>query len=163
MNYSIPKAPSPESIRPMQVGRRALRRPRGSQARRQPAPTHEQVVAVMRYCQAIQDEIDGLLPDPDLGKSDMKPRVIEAAEKLVAAGIFTTADAAALLADFPDVPEEQSSWLRKHQSMATAAMGQVLDDHGAAVALGLVPADGVPNPARHIEDIRELLAHYSRS
>jgi hypothetical protein len=78
----------------------------------------------------------------------------------VAARIFTLADAAAMIADFPERAMEQRSWLLRHHSMATAAMDQVLDDHRAAVASGMVPMEGTPNSKRHIADIHELIKKY---
>lgn len=125
-----------------------------------PAPTHEQTVAAMRHFQAIQDEIEPLLKDPDVGKSDMKSKVIDGATKLVASRIFSPADAVAQLADFPEAPFEQRSWLIRHYFMATVAMHQVLDHHGSAAAAGMVPVGGKPKRGDHMADMQGLRGHY---
>jgi len=125
-----------------------------------PAPTHEQTVAALRHFQALQAELEPLLLDPSLGKSDMKSKVIDGATKLVASRIFSPADAVSQLADFPPEPFEQRNWLVRHYFMASVAMHQVLDHHGAAAAAGMVPKTGKPNRENHMDDMRGLMAHY---
>jgi hypothetical protein len=152
---NISKAPSFDSIAPPQggpMGHPGAQAPQAPQAPQMPpAPTHEQTVAAMRHFQAIQDEIEPLLKDPDVGRSDMKSKVIDGATKLVAARIFTPADA---------VPFEQRNWLIRHHFLATVALHQVLDHHGAAVAAGMVPAGGKPKRENHIQDMAALKEHY---
>lgn len=128
-----------------------------------PAPTHEETVAALRHFQALQAELEPLLLDPSLGKSDMKSKVIDGATKLVASRIFSPADAVSQLADFPTGPDsfvDQRNWLVKHYFLASVAMHQVLDHHGAAAAAGMVPKTGKPNRENHMDDMRGLMAHY---
>jgi hypothetical protein len=148
-------AGGPAGASPGQTGTPA--QPQGAPA---PAPTHEQTVAAMRHFQAIQDEIEPLLKDPDCGKSDMKSKVIDGATKLVAARIFTPADAVAQLVDLPGSPFEQRNWLIRQHFVATVGLHQVLDHHGAAVAAGMVPAGGKPKRENHIQDMAALKEHY---
>jgi hypothetical protein len=125
-----------------------------------PAPTHEQTVAALRHFYALQDELEPLLKDPNLGKVDLRSKAIDGATKLVAARIFTPADAVGQLVDFPDQPQQQKNWLIQKYFMAHVSVLQVLDHHGAAAAAGMVPATGKPNKERHIDDMRGLLEHY---
>lgn len=125
-----------------------------------PTPTHEQTVAALRHFQAIQDELEPLLKDPDLGKSDLKSKVIDGATRLVATRIFSPAEAVGQLAEFPEKPFDQRNWIIRNYFMAHVAMMQVLDHHGAAAAAKMVPEGGKPDQGRHMEDMKGLVEHY---
>jgi hypothetical protein len=162
-----PEMPSPTPVSPNALAAPGAATPQGPQGApggvtvpKVPAPTHEQTVAALRHYQAIQDELEPLLKDPDLGKTDLRKKAIEGATKLVAARIFSPADAVGQLVDFPDAPQEQKKWIIQKWFISHVAMLQVLDHHGAAVSAGMVPATGKPDRDRHMDDMRGVAEHY---
>jgi hypothetical protein len=99
-----------------------------------PAPTHLQTVAALRHFDLIERELTGLLADPDLGKADMKSKIIDGATKLVASGVMTPATAVIQLGQVPDRPFDQKVFLEKQLAETVQHANDVLDHHGAAFA-----------------------------
>lgn len=153
-----PPAPNPQPQDPSGGGA-----PGASSAPQQqqqaPAPSHQQTVAALRHFSAIEDELRGLLADPDLGKADMKSKIIDGATKLVANGIMTAAQAVTGLGSVPERPFEQKQWVASHYATAVQAANAVLDHHRAAFAG--TPAPAQPSgPDDHQAVMSGLLSHY---
>jgi hypothetical protein len=128
-----------------------------------PTPTHVQTVASLAHFHAIQSELDGLLKNPDLGKSSIKSAIIEGATKLVAQRILTPGDAVAQLGQVPDDPLGQKKWVMSTLQQAFQASNAVLAHRQAAVASGAAPPED-PNAAysadNHIGHMAGVMAHY---
>lgn len=145
----------PQQIAPPQA-------PQGPpQAPQAPAPTHAQTVAALRHFHAIGAELQGLLRDPDIGKVDMKGKIIDGATKLVAQKIFSPAQAVASLGDVPDKPFDQKQWVLSNFEQIKQAADAVLDHHRMAFA-------GQPDdleqpgasPDDHMKTMDALHGHY---
>lgn len=96
-----------------------------------PAPTHKQAVAALRHFHAIGGELRKLLADPDLGKTNARSQIIDAATKLVADRILTPAQAVQQLGAVPERPYDQRQWVEKLFEQTIAAEIAVIDHHSA--------------------------------
>lgn len=145
------------------IGGNALAPPQGASPQQQqqqaPAPSHQQTVAAIRHFDLIERELEGLLSDPDLGKSDMRSKIIDGATKLVAEGVLTPSAAVMQLGSVPDKPFDQKVWAQKQFAQAIAAANAVLDHHRNA-NLGQDIQSQPYDSANHIDLINSALSHY---
>jgi hypothetical protein len=116
-------------------------------------------VAALRHFGAIEHELTTLLEDPDLGKSDMKSKIIDGVSSLVAERFLTPVEAVVQLGTVPERPFDQKQWLEQHLSTAVQAQVAVLAHHGAAFA-GQNVDTTPPDPDDHLEMMAGLKAHY---
>ena len=127
-----------------------------------PPPNHQQTLAALRHFSAIERELTTLLTDPDLGKADMKSKIIDGATSLVADGIVTPAQAVAQLGTVPERPFEQKQWIMKNFSQVVQAQTAVVAQHQAGFANTPMPPPGqVGNPDNHLSDVAGLMAQYN--
>lgn len=132
----------------------------------QPAPalTHSQAVAGLRHFTAISRQLEVLLQDPDLGKADLKSKIIDGTTKLVASRIITPGQAVIQLGSVPADPLMQRKWVQQHFQQTMVAMNAVLDHHAQAVpGTGDLPtemAQSVSRPDSHLDDMNALHSHY---
>jgi hypothetical protein len=98
----------------------------------QPAPSHAETVTALRHFHAIARELEGLLADPALGRSDIKGKIIDSTTKLVADRILGPGEAVNQLGTVPSDPIEQRKWVRSHFVNVMLAENAVLDHHRAA-------------------------------
>ena len=125
-----------------------------------PAPTHGQTVAALRHFTAIQNELETLLKDPAIGKSDIRSAIIDGTTKLVAGRIIKPAEAVTQLGTVPDRPFEQRAWVQQHLASIMQARNAVLDHHRAAFA-GAPDVNQTANPDDHMKDMAALVGgHY---
>ena len=125
-----------------------------------PAPSHQQTVAALRHFAALERELTKLLKDPDLGKADLKSKIIDGTTGLVAGGYLTPAGAVTELGTVPERPFDQKKWLEQHFVQTIAAANQVLGHHQAA------PPDGMdqttPSMDNHHDLMQGLAKQYQR-
>jgi hypothetical protein len=126
-----------------------------------PAPTHQQTVAGLRHFAAIGKQLEAALKDPDVGKADIKDKVIDGMTQLVADRIMSPAEAVSELAGFPARPFEQKAWLAGHLQKIVQARDLILDHYRASNP----PTDAPPPPPsadNHMQDMAAMMqAHYS--
>lgn len=140
-----------------------MRPPQGGQPQQpppMPAPTHAHAVAAMRHFHALGEPLEAALKDPDLGKADLKDKVIGGMTKLVARRILSPAQAVTQLATFPERPFDQKAWLANHLMQVKQAEMAVLTHHGMAFAGG--GAQAAPHPDDHMADMAGMMqGHYA--
>ena len=125
-----------------------------------PMPTHAQTVAALRHFHMIGEQLESALKDPDLGKSDLKSKIIDGMTKLVAGRIISPAQAVTQLSTFPEKPFDQKAWLANHLMQIKQAEMAVLSHHGNAFAGG--GPEPAPHPDNHMDDMASMMgAHYS--
>ncbi len=163
---STPAAPNPQPQpssqgNPLAAGQnmQTPQAPPQRQMMQMPAPDHAQTVAALRHFHAITQELEALAVDPELGKSDLRDKLIDGATKLVGERIISPSDAVKQLGDFPDVPFQQKAWIYNHLQQAAQASSMVLDHHRLAHAgKGEMPSG---NPDNHLQDVKSLMqSHY---
>lgn len=96
-----------------------------------PPPTHEQTVAALRHFHAITDEIQGILKDPAVGKSDLKSKIIDGVTKLVSERMISPAQAVVQLSQVPTNPIEQRKWLQTVLQQTVQAANNIVDHHAS--------------------------------
>lgn len=135
----------------------------------QPAPTHAQTVAALRHFDKIKRELEGLIENPELGKSDMKSQIIDGFARLVADRMMSPAQAVVGLAAVPTEPFQQKKWAQTQLAQAQQAEDVILDHFGAANPHfdggvdhhfgGEMPAGGGDD---HMDHMQALMATYSK-
>lgn len=142
-----------------------------------PAPSHQQTVAALRHFAAVEKELEPLIKDPDLGKTDMRPKAIDGVTKLVASGILTPTQAVDQMTQFPDDPFKQKQMLQQMYVQTIIGQKQVLAQHGQALAGVPYPPGAIPPnlkrnsppppigiaPDDHHDVMASLMAHYKAS
>lgn len=123
-----------------------------------PAPGHQQVVAALRHFDAIERELGTLLADPDLGKADLKSKIIDGATKLVSSGMVTAAQAVTQLGTVPERPFDQKKWVETQFLQTIQASHAVLDHHRRAFQ-GHGPSDP-GHVDDHLSTMSGLMSQY---
>lgn len=129
-----------------------------------PAPTHDHAVAGVLHLSKIQRELGGILKDPDAGRKNIRPRVIDAAANLLGDGAMSMPEVLAALKSFPEDPKAQRAWVEKHLSDALDAQLMVLDHHAAACpGCGDFGQEwGAPREGDATANMKGLMGAYSR-
>ena len=125
-----------------------------------PAPSHQQTVAALKQFDAIEQELTALLSDPDVGKSDLKSKIIDGTTRLVAMGILTPAAAVTQLGTVPEKPFEQRAWLEQHLIQTVVVANHLLEAHAQGFQ-GQEP-DNMAGPSSdgHLDTIAGLMGQY---
>jgi hypothetical protein len=113
---------------------------------------------------AIQHELEALLKDPAVGKTNVKSKIIDGMTKLVANRIVSPGNAVAQLGDVPDEPFQQRKWLQTHLMNAVIAKAGALSHHGKA--FGGVPEgqiDKTSSADDHMADMNAVSGMYGRA
>jgi hypothetical protein len=129
-----------------------------------PAPTHVQTVAALQHFHAIQQELEGIAKNPDLGKSSVKSAIIDGTAKLVSKRIISPAEAVSQLSKVPEKPIEQKKWVEEMLMQTFQASNAVLAHRQAAMANGAAPQeapDAAYSADDHMGHVGGLMAHYS--
>lgn len=119
----------PGAMTPQAVG---SPRAQGGQPQQPPQITHKQAVCAMRHFHAITQELEGLLADPNLGKSDVKSKIIDGTVKLVSQRIISAAEAVAELGGVPSDPILQRKWVTQHFHNTMIAQNAILEQARAS-------------------------------
>jgi hypothetical protein len=139
--------------------------PQGTpQPQAQPAPTHVQTVAALQHFHAIQQELETLAKNPDLGKASVKSAIIDGTAKLVSQRIISPAEAVSQLSKVPEKPLEQKQWLEAMLMQTFQASSAVLAHRQSAVASGAAPPetpDAAYSADDHMSHMGGVAAHYN--
>lgn len=95
-----------------------------------PPPSHAQTVAALRHFDAIKGELHKLLKDPELGKSDLKAKIIDGMTILVSNRMVPATQAVTQLASVPSDPIKQRQWASALMQQTTQAENVILDHYG---------------------------------
>jgi hypothetical protein len=129
---------------------------------RLPAPSAAQATAAIKRFGAVQSAMRDLLQNPDLGRTNIRPAILDQASKLMASRILSLPETMQAIGKVSDDPLAQKSLVAGIFNQAQQAESAVLAHHTAAVAMGMVPRSGgekyqADDHARHMSG---LLAHY---
>ncbi len=130
------------------------------QQQQPPAPTQAQTLASLRHFSEINQAITPVLKSPELGKADLKSKIIDAVTKLVASRVVTPAAAVMQLAGVPDKPREQKAWATNLYMQNEKASALILDQHRRAFAGKPDDPHDQYNPDNHIEHMGGVMEHY---
>src|SRR5262249_52168799 len=79
-----------------------------------PAPTHKQTVAALRHLDAITRKLEEAARDPDLGRANLKSKIIDGMTSLVSTRLMEPGEAVQTLTTFPERPFDQKTWVMNH-------------------------------------------------
>lgn len=131
-----------------------------------PAPTHVQTVIALRHFHAIIEEVQGILKDPAVGKSDVKAKIIDGTTNLVAQRMISPAQAVVQLSQVPEDPIKQRQWLQQMLQQTVQAANAVVDHHAAGndgtADWGLESKMTHPHPDTHMDTMAALGGNYAR-
>lgn len=128
-----------------------------------PAPTYGQALSALRHFSAIRREVQRILRDPSVGKTSVKPKIVDAVADLVADRILTASAAVEQLALVPERPFEQKQWLMQQISQADQAEAGVLAHYRQGIANTPPEAiDRTSDPENHLSDVAALMQQYRR-
>jgi hypothetical protein len=130
---------------------------------RMPAPTAAQTQAGLRRFDAVMSAMRAIMRDPDLGRTNLRPKIMDQASKLIGSKVISLAQCMQAIAPLNDQPLDQKNLVSGIYNAALQASNALLDHHGAAVATGRVPREGgekydLANHERHMSDL--LNSHY---
>ena len=129
-----------------------------------PPPSHAQTVAALRHFDAVKTELQTLLSNPALGKSDLKSQIIDGVTTLVSKRIMQPAEAVQQLSKVPENPLEQRKFLQA-QMMQTVQAEHAIVDHHRNTNLGsgdwaTESQQHNTNPDDHLQDMSALRSNY---
>jgi hypothetical protein len=131
-----------------------------------PAPTHSQVVAALRHFAAVNKELEGLLKNPDLGKSNIQPQIIDAVTRLVGDRFLTATEGVSQLSAVPEKPFDQRTYLARMYQQNLMAEINVLEHHRQSfVGTGDYGTESTlhdDTSNRHIDAMSGLTQHYGK-
>ncbi|HEX5508915.1 MAG TPA: hypothetical protein VFX37_10470 [Pseudolabrys sp.] len=123
-----------------------------------PAPTHAQTVAAMHRFGSIKAALQPVLSDPNLGKSNIRPKLLDAASDLLGEKVLSLPEIMNAIKDLPDDPLQQKKFVEMMYGTATKAQIAVLNQHRNA---NLPQEDGDEwTPDSHDQHFAGLMAHY---
>lgn len=123
--------PAPQQDAPVQNSLQQGPAPQGAPQAAPSPPTHEQTVAALRHFHAISGELQAILKDPAVGKSDVKSKIIDGVTKLVSERMISPGQAVVQLSSVPSDPLLQRKWLNTMLQQAVQAANTVVDHHAA--------------------------------
>ena len=90
--------------------------------------TKQQLIAGLHHLNAFQKQFSPILKNPDLGKSNIRPKIFDASATLIGQGIFSVPEVMNGIKDLPDDPIGQKKWLEKIVTNAMLAEKKLISD-----------------------------------
>jgi hypothetical protein len=127
-----------------------------------PAPTAAQATAAVRRLSAVADAMRTVMNQPDFGRANCRPAILDEASKLIGAGLVSLPQIMESIKALPDDPMAQRSYVAGIYNQAKQAEANVLAHHTAALAMGMVPRNGGEKyqAADHDRHMSGLMGHY---
>jgi len=149
-----PPAPNPDAGNALQQGVPQ----QGAPQQQAPPPSHAQTVAALRHFDAVKSELETLLKNPALGKSDVKTSVIDGVTKLVADRILSPAQAVIQLSQVPTDPIAQRKFIQQQMMQTVQAEHAIIAHH----AIGFAGQGPEPTPSGddHMDSMQALHVNY---
>jgi hypothetical protein len=122
---------APQQGQPQQPGANPLAAlmAQQQQQQQQPAPTHAQTVAAIHRFGEIKSALQPVLSDPNLGKSNIRPKLLDAASKLLGAKVLSLPEIMNKIKGLPDDPIQQKNFVEGIIDTANKAEAAVLQHH----------------------------------
>ena len=103
-------------------------------AKPRPQPTHAQTVAGLHRFHEIERAVAKVLKNPDLGKKNIRPAVLDMGADLVGEKVMTIPELMSGMQSFPPAedPLGQKKWLERLYQAQVQAQVSLLRDHASA-------------------------------
>ncbi len=133
----------------------------GGQPQQPTGISKQQVIAGLHHLGAFQKQFSPLLNNPGLGKTNMRPKIFDAAATLIGAGIFSVPEVMNGIKDLPDDPVDQKKWLIKKIADAGMAEKKLVHDY---IAQGPGPEPEGPEWSMntHKDHMTGLMGNYKK-
>lgn len=128
---------------------------------RQGAITKQQVIAGLHHLGAFQKQFGPLLKNPGIGKTNIRPKIFDAAASLIAERTYTVPEVMNGIKDLPDEPLEQKKWLETKLANAAMAEKKLVADY-IAQGPGAEPDGPDWSLDSHRDHIGGLMGNYKR-
>jgi hypothetical protein len=121
--------------------------------------TKQQLIAGLHHLNAFQKQFSPILKNPELGKSNIRPKIFDASAALIGQGIFSVPDVMNGIKDLPDDPLGQKKWLEQKLSGTMMAEKKLVSDY---IGQGPGPEPQGPewSPDNHTEHMGGLMSNY---
>jgi hypothetical protein len=97
-----------------------------------PAPDYQQTASAVYHLSEFQRKYKKLLSDPEIGRKNMRPEMLEMMADVLGEGLATLPQIMSQVKDFPTEPLQQKQYIEKHFQQAQAATVAILQHHAAA-------------------------------
>ena len=121
----------------------------------------QQLIAGLHHFSAINKHITPLLNNPAVGKSNMRPKLFDAAASLIGEKVLSVAEVMNDIKDFPDDPLEQKKWFEKLVGMNMQAEKKLISDY-IAQGPGQEPEGPEWSMDNHKDHMTGLMGNYKR-
>lgn len=161
---NVAAPPQAQGAQPQQGGALARIAPQMGGQQQQPIPNRAQTVAAVKRFSAIQEALRPIISDPDLGKQNIRPEVMDAASKLLGSKLLSISEIMESIGKLPSDPIDQKAFVQQIYNQAQQSESHILDMHGSAIAAGKLPPDGgaAYDAGKHDEHMQSLIGQYKR-
>ena len=151
--------PQQQVQQPNQLGGIMQGQGQPQQGQQKPNITKQQVIAGLHHLSAFAKQFSPILKSPEIGKSNIRPKVFDASATLIGQGIFSVPEVMNGIKDLPDDPLGQKKWLEQKLSGVAMAEKKLVSDY---IGQGPGPEPQGPDwsPDNHIEHMTGLMANY---
>src|SRR5450631_1654352 len=101
----------------------------GQQPQQKSNITKQQLIAGLHHLNAFQKQFSPILKNPELGKSNIRPKIFDASATLIGQGIFTVPEVMNGIKDFPDDPLGQKKWIETKLAGVQMAEKKLVSDY----------------------------------
>lgn len=133
----------------------------GQQQQQKSNITKQQLIAGLHHLNAFQQQFSPLLRNPEIGKSNVRPKIFDASASLIGQGIFSVPEVMNGIKDLPDDPLGQKKWIEKKLSDAMMAEKKMVSDY-----IGQGPGQEPEGPEwsmdNHKDHMAGLMGNYKR-
>lgn len=127
-----------------------------------PVPTQAQTVAALHRFGEVKQAMRRVIGDPKLGKDNIRPKLLDAASKLLGSKVLSLSEVMNAIKGLPDDPLAQKKFVEKIYGDADKAQKIVLSHHAGAPPMQ--PGTGEPeswSSDNHQTHIDGLMGHYN--
>jgi hypothetical protein len=135
--------------------------PQGQPGQQPTQMTKQQVIAGLHHLTSFEKAFSPLLKNPDLGKSNIRPKIFDASASLIGQGIFSVPEVMNGIKDLPDDPLGQKKWLEQKLAGAATAEKKLVSDY-VAQGPGQEPDGPAWSPDNHSDHMAGMMANYKR-
>ena len=123
--------------------------------------TKQQLIAGLHHLNAFQKQFSPILKNPDLGKSNIRPKIFDASATLIGQGIFSVPEVMNGIKDLPDEPLGQKKWLEQKLAGTMMAEKKLISDY-IAQGPGQEPEGPEWSMDNHKDHMGGLMGNYKR-
>lgn len=126
-----------------------------------PRPTPGQTAAALHHFGEIKAALRPIIQDPQFGKTNVRPKLLDAASKLLAAKVLSLPQIMSAIKGLPEEPMEQVKFVEKIYGDSDQAQKIVLMQHAGYQADPAAPPEDEYSPKSHGAFMEALAKTYN--